>query len=612
MATPSRGAAASGRAGKGRAGSAKARRPARKARRTARAPRGAARKPTVRTVIADAGTVLAELGGQAAQNTLAATPLIGIRGRDVLGSAATLARQALKQPRRAAKEAVAFVGATRKIVAGTSEAAPDPKDRRFADPAWRENGLYRRWVQAHMALGDSLNRFVDGAGMDELNAARSKFVISLVQDAIAPSNFIVNPAALKKAVDTGGASLGRGLKNLVRDLRENGGLPSQVDRRPFELGKNLATTPGAVIFRTEVFELIQYQPATPRVRARPLLIVPPQINKFYVHDLSLDKSIVNMLLAGGIQPYIISWRNPTRELAHLGLEDYVEAIDKAVDVIREISRSDDINIWGACSGGITMSAFLATRPARDKRVNSATVAVCLLDIGATRGTTAGLFMTPETVGAAKLLSREQGVLEGAQMARMFAWMRPNDLIWNYWVNNYLLGNDPPAFDILYWNNDTTRLPARLHGDLLDLIETNPFVHPRSLKLGKTWVDMRKVDLDAYVIAGSTDHITPWTGCYGTARLYGPRTTFVLSNSGHIQALLNPPGNPKAFFVAGPAGAETPEAWVPTGVKHDGSWWPHWREWLQARSGDEVDAPTSLGSARHAPICAAPGEYVLEK
>jgi polyhydroxyalkanoate synthase len=197
------------------------------------------------------------------------------------------------------------------------------------------------------------------------------------------------------------------------------------------------------------------------------------------------------------------------------------------------------------------------------------------------------------------------------MASMFAWMRPNDLVWNYWVNNYLLGNDPPAFDILYWNNDTTRLPAQLHADLLDLIDSNPFVHPRRLKARGTPIDMKKVDVEAYVIAGSTDHITPWTGCYRTARLYGPRGTFVVSNSGHIQSLLNPPGNPKAFFVAGPPHAKSAEAWLPTGTRHEGSWWPHWRAWIKPRSAPLRKSPRALGSRKHPPLCDTPGEYVRE-
>jgi polyhydroxyalkanoate synthase len=233
-------------------------------------------------------------------------------------------------------------------------------------------------------------------------------------------------------------------------------------------------------------------------------------------------------------------------------------------------------------------------------------------MAATQDTGAGIFVTPASVVAAKQASQLTGVLEGQELARMFAWMRPNDLIWNYWVNNYLLGNAPPAFDILYWNNDTTRLPACLHADFLDLIGTNPFVNAGQLKICGKPLDMNRLNLDSYVVAGLTDHITPWQGCYGTAKLYGERSTFVLANSGHIQSLINPPGNPKAVFWTSPAQAATAEEWREHASKKSGSWWPHWLSWIQDRSGEKKLAPSSIGSAEIAPLTEAPGQYVMEK
>jgi polyhydroxyalkanoate synthase len=291
----------------------------------------------------------------------------------------------------------------------------------------------------------------------------------------------------------------------------------------------------------------------------------------------------------------------------------VTALDKAVDVMRDITGSPDVNIWGSCSGGITTSAFLAHLAARSEpKVHSATIAVCVLDMALAEDTTAGMFVTPESIVAAKRTSQLAGVIEGQELARMFAWMRPNDLIWNYWVNNYLMGNTPPAFDVLYWNNDTTRLPARLHADFLDLIAANPYVNPSRLSVCGTPLDMRKIDMDSYVVAGVTDHITPWQGCYNTARLYGERSTFVLANSGHIQSLLNPPGNPKAFFWSAAARERTPDTWLERAGKQDGSWWPHWLEWIKARSGEMKSAAIALGSEHYAPLVAAPGTYVMEK
>jgi len=260
-----------------------------------------------------------------------------------------------------------------------------------------------------------------------------------------------------------------------------------------------------------------------------------------------------------------------------------------------------------------MSAFLAYLAARNEaKVHSATLAVCLLDMGSAQDTTAGIFITPAAVVAAKQASQLAGVLEGQELARMFAWMRPNDLIWNYWVNNYLLGNAPPAFDILYWNNDTTRLPARLHADFLDLISANPFVNADQLEVCGKPLDMKQLNLDSYVIAGVTDHITPWQGCYNTAKLYGERSTFVLANSGHIQSLINPPGNSKAVFWTSPAHAATAEEWLEHARKEAGSWWPHWLSWIQNRSGDKQVAPNTLGGVEIPLLGEAPGQYVMEK
>lgn len=555
-----------------------------------------------------------ELPEQAAQHTVAANPLVGVRGADILASARALLGQMARNPGIAARHYLSFLGDLGRIVTGRSELAPATQDRRFADAAWKDSAAYRALAQSWLAWGRALNGFVDEAGLEKRDAERARFVVSLFVDAMAPTNSLGgNPGALKRLLDTGGASLARGLENFVGDLAANGGLPAQVDKRHFAVGRNLATTPGAVVYCSPVMELIQYRPAAGQVHARPLLIAPPQINKYYVFDLAPDKSIVQMALQGSLQVFAASWKNPAPADGHLGLDAYVEALEEAADAMRAITGAEDVNIWGACSGGITTSALLAHLAARGSRkVHSATVAVCVLDMQMVQDSTAGMFVTPESILAAKTASQLAGVVEGRELARMFAWMRPNDLVWNYWVNNYLLGNAPPAFDILYWNSDSTRLPARLHADFLDLIGANPFVRPGLLRVRGTPLDMRRVELDCYVIAGLTDHITPWQGCYGTARLYGERSTFVLSNSGHIQSLLNPPGNPKSFFWHGAAKAASADTWLETAVKQQGTWWPHWLEWVKSRSGELTDAPAALGGPAHPPLEAAPGRYVLEK
>jgi polyhydroxyalkanoate synthase len=551
---------------------------------------------------------------QAAQHTLTANPLVGVRGQDILASAGLLLGQMLRNPAVAGHQYVAFLHELGRIATGASELAPDAKDRRFADPAWKESVVYRSLAQGYLALGNALYRFLDEAKIDKRDAERARFVVSLVVDAMSPTNSLAgNPAALKKLLDTGGASLLHGLENFVSDVMRNGGLPAQVDTRSFAVGKNLAATLGSVVYRSPVMELIQYRPMGDEVHRRPLLIAPPQINKFYIFDLAPEKSIIQYCLKGNLQAFAVSWRNPTPAERDFGIDTYVGALEEAVDVMCDITGNQDVNIWGSCSGGITTSAFLAHLAARgETKVHSATVAVCLLDMAVTQNTTPGVFVTPESIAAAKSASQLAGVVEGQELARMFAWMRPNDLIWNYWVNNYLFGNAPPAFDVLYWNNDTTRLPARLHADFLDLIETNPYVNPGRLEVRGTPLDMRRVNLDSYVVAGLTDHITPWQGCYNTAKLYGGRSTFVLANGGHIQSLINPPGSPKACFWTGAANAAGAEAWLDQAPKHSGSWWPHWLDWIKARSGETAPAPTALGSERNPPLDAAPGRYVMER
>jgi polyhydroxyalkanoate synthase len=560
-----------------------------------------------------AGAFEPDIREQAAAHTLAANPLVGVRAEDILASAHVLVGEMVSNPTLVARQYMAWVAELGRIATGGSTLAPDPKDRRFADPAWRENAAYRTLAQSYFAWANALLHFVDEARIDTRTAERARFLVSLLVDALSPTNSLPgNPAALKKAVESGGTSLLHGLKNFIGDFIRNGGLPAQVDTRSFVVGRNIATTPGSVVLRTDAMELIQYRPVTEEVFERPLLIVPPQINKFYVFDLAPEKSVIRYCLEAGLQTFVISWKNPSAAEQGFGLDTYVAALERAVDAMREITGSNDVNIWGSCSGGITTSALVAHLAARhEPKVHSATVAVCLLDMAAAQNTTAGLFVTPESVAAAKHASQLAGVVEGRELARMFAWMRPNDLIWNYWVNNYLLGNAPPAFDVLYWNNDTTRLPAKLHADFLDLIETNPFVNAGQLVVRGTPLDMALMDLDSYVVAGLTDHITPWQGCYNTARLYGPRSTFVLANSGHIQSLINPPDNSKACFWSARVAAVEAQGWPQRADKHNGSWWPHWLDWIKPRSGELMSAPAQLGSKANPPLEAAPGRYVLE-
>ena len=549
---------------------------------------------------------------EASRNTLALNPLVGIRGQDLADSAGVLFKAIVNEPKVAAEQWFSFLGELGSIVAGKSERAPQAGDRRFSDAAWKESTLHGGMLKAYLAWGDAVSGFVDKTSLSDIDKARAHLVTEILIDAVAPTNaMLTNPAAMRNFVDTGGRSVWLGLKNYFDDLTKNGGMPSMVDQSAFKVGENLATTPGAVIHRNELLELIQYTPTTPKVWKRPLLITPPQINKYYALDLSPDKSMVRFLLESGIQVFCVSWRNPTAANREWGLDSYVAALDEAVDAAREVSGNDDISMMGSCSGGITSTAYFATLGGAAEKIRNMVLAVCLLDPNTADESAFGCLMTPETMRAAKETSRLRGLVDGHELARMFAWMRPNDLIWNYWVNNYLLGNQPPAFDILYWNADTTRLPARLHGDYLDLYFTNPFVNAEKLALNGKSVDMSKVNADCYVVAGVTDHITPWKGVHKTAQIMGEHTTFVLSNSGHLQSLINPPTNPKASFMIGSVNPAGPDAFLAASEKRKGSWWLDWRDWLHARSGEEVDAPKSLGSQRYPALAPAPGTYVFD-
>ena len=332
---------------------------------------------------------------------------------------------------------------------------------------------------------------------------------------------------------------------MAHDVRHNGGMPATVDTRPFTVGGNIAATPGQVVHRSEVFELIQYTPAGKKTFKRPLVAIPPQINKFYISDIAPGRSLIEHMVGAGIPYYAVSWRNPTAAQRDWNLDTYVAACKEAIEVACEISGSADANVVGMCAGAITMACLLGHLAATGEAlVNSATFLVAGLDTA--QESQIGMLASKPAVEAARVHSQRAGYLDGDDLAKVFAWLRPNDLVWNYWVNNYLLGQNPPAFDILYWNADTTRLPAGLHSDFLDLATSNGLAEGTLTVLG-TPVDLGRVELDAYVVAGSTDHIVPWQAAYQTTQLLGGESEFVLSSSGHIQAIVNPPGNPKASY-----------------------------------------------------------------
>ncbi len=526
---------------------------------------------------------------------------------------ARLATRLATRPQRPLRRAAGFAAELARIAVGRSSVEPGAKDQRFRDPAWTQNPLYHRLVQAYLAAGQAAEHVVCDADLDWRSEQRLAFVVQNIVDALAPSNLPVNPAAVKAAFDTGGANFVRGTRNLLGDLRRPPYIPKMVDTTPFQVGRNLAVTPGAVVVRTPLFELVQYRPRTQQVHATPLVLVPPMINKFYIADLAPGRSMVEHFLDSGQPVFAMSWRNPREEHGDWGLDDYAGAVIEALDAARAIADSERAHVLALCAGGITASCALAHLAARGElhdTVASLTLGVTVLD--QERAGTAGAFVDRQVARMAIAQSQRVGYLDGRALAGVFAWLRPNDLVWNYWVNNYLLGKQPPAFDVLFWNNDVTRLPARLHRDFLVMALENSLTVPGQTRVLGTPVDLSKVDVDMYVVAGIADHITPWHNCYRSTRLFGTRPRFVLSTSGHIAALVNPPTNPKAKFRTGEEMPEDPQQWLAAASVHPGSWWPDWTSWVGARSGGERPAPDELGDATHRPLGAAPGSYVCEQ
>jgi polyhydroxyalkanoate synthase subunit PhaC len=497
------------------------------------------------------------------------------------------------------------------IAAGTSAVRPAAGDPRFRDPAWTQHPYYRRLGQAYTASCDFADQAADALARTGRAGPTARFLLTIAESAAAPTNTLLgNPAAIKRAYETGGLSVLRGLKNMAGDVRHNGGMPSIVDGSAYQVGRDFAVTPGAVVDRDPVGEVIQYAPSTEQVQARPVLIIPPPIGRYYFLDLRPGRSMVEYAVGRGLQTFMLSWRNPTRDQADWTLDTYAGRVLSAIEAVREVTGAPDIDVIGFCAGGILTTLALNHLAALGEQpVHSVSYAVTLLDWG--QEVPIKAFSASRLLALARWNSARQGVISARDMGGAFTWMRPDDLVWKAWVNNYLMGDKPPAFDVLAWNADGTNLPAALHAQFLDIFEHNPLATPGTLTCLGTPVDLSTITLPAYVTGGVTDHLTPWTSCYRTTQLLGGPSTFVLSNAGHIQSLVNPPGNPKAVFYTGAEPGPDPQAWLEAADKHTGTWWTHWADWIIAQSAGTNAAPDQLGSAGHPVLEAAPGSYVRD-
>jgi len=484
-------------------------------------------------------------------------------------------------------------------------------DQRFADVTWQDNPFFRLYGQSYRLFEEWTGRMADAADGSWDRQARTRYLANITTAMLSPTNFFwTNPAALKRAFETGGLSVLRGGRNMLRDLAR-GGMPQMVNRKPFPVGEKLACTPGAVVYRDEIFELLQYTPATPAVRTRPLLMVPPELNRYYVLDLAPRRSLVEYLVANGIQTFMIVWRNPRPELGHgrWGVDDYLAAQAQAAEVVKKITGSDTINWLGLCAGGITTALMLGYLAATgDASAGSATFIVTMLTNRCPN--IIGMMDTQQSRAILRRAADAGQVIPGRSVRTSFAWLRPNDLVFNYMVSGWLLGQDAPSFDVLAWNDDATGVSARFALESTELL-VDVMARQEPVTVLGTPVDLAKVDCDSFHIAGYTDHITPWRAAYTSTQVLGGEKELTVVKSGHIQSFVNPAGKSRYDYWEGPPTSGDPDQWLAGATEHHGSWWPQWLEWLTARSGPERAPSSTLGNEKYPLLGPAPGTYVHE-
>ena len=499
--------------------------------------------------------------------------------------------------------------------AGGSLVEPEPGDRRFAAAEWRDNPYYAYVKQSYLLASRFLSDLAESAELDAKSKDRLRFAVKQWSDAMCPANFAAtNPAVLKQALDSSGESITRGIANLIADTHR--GRISQTDESAFEVGGNLALTPGDVVYENELMQLIQYRAATPLVGARPFVMVPPCINKFYILDLRPDNSFVRYAVEQGHTVFMVSWRNVGPAQGHYDWDDYVESILKAFEVSREITQCDRVNALGFCVGGTLLGAALAVLAAKgDDLVESVTYFATMLDFSAPGQI--GVFIDEKGIAAREAAIGKGGILPGAELASTFNMLRANDLIWNYVVNNYLMGGAPAAFDLLYWNADSTNLPGPMYCSYVrNTYLDNKLCVPGALQNCGVSVDLGKVDRPAFIVATREDHIVPWRAAYRSVQLLGGDKRFVLGASGHIAGIINPASGGKRSYWISENFSQDPDTWLAQAKEERGSWWPLWSQWIEqfkgGKSGKTREAPAQTGSAKYPAIEPAPGRYVKQK
>jgi polyhydroxyalkanoate synthase len=536
--------------------------------------------------------------------------------RALVAAAAALAKHPVGTAAANARMALGLAAALRAAAGRTigrdmaGPVSPAKGDKRFMDQAYNANPLFFLLQQQYLLTEKLVTELLDAAGLDSRRDVKARFAAKFILDAMSPTNTLPgNPAALRQAFDTGGKSLVRGARNMLGDIRHNSGWPSQVDDTGFEVGVNLAATPGQVVYRSELIELIQYEPQGKQVHTVPLLFCPPWINKYYVMDLAPDKSLIEWAVQHGHTCFAISYRNPDASMRDLGFEDYLKQgpLD-AVRVVREITGASQVNTVSVCLGGTLTAIGLAHNAAiGDDSIKSATFLNTHTDF--TTPGMLGVFTDEATIAGLEKKMAKRGFLDSDQMAHTFDAMRANDLVFAYVVNNWLLGKSPPAFDLLVWNKDSTRMPAKMHSQYLRACYLNNEFARGEFEVEGEKVDPGKVAVDTYVLSAVDDHIVPWVSGYQTSQLLGGRNRFVLSTSGHIAGIVNPPSPKAKHWVNEDSLPADPQEWKAGAQLRNSTWWEDWATWMADQGGPMTAAPRKLGSKQHPPLEPAPGSYV---
>jgi len=542
---------------------------------------------------------------------MAAASAFGVDARSIIDTWGTILSEASAQPRAVMEAGGHLLSQMAQIMLGGSDLTPDPKDKRFADTAWAENPIFRRLGQSYLAWTRSLDDWLERSGLEGIERERARFVLDAAKDVTAPvNNLLGNPEALRQAVETRGSSVFNGVKNFFDDLRHNHGYPAAADRHAYVVGEDVAASEGAVVHRTELFELIQYQPKTSKVSPIPLLYVFSQVNRFYLGDLTPDRSLFQRLLEAGIPVFAVSWKNPTEAERDWNLDTYADGVIEAIRVIRQLTRRDKVHLMGLCAGGLVSAAAAGVLAARDNDwIDTLSLFVNVLDFRPD-DSDFGLFVSERSVDAQKAMVRSRGVFGERNVFEMFALLRIEENIMSFFRSNYLMGESPIKHPLLFWSIDYTRVPAEMQCDFLDLSQYNQIAKKEKRILGKR-IDLSKIKYPVYLMAGSTDHITPWKACYRSSQLFGGDVTFVLTNQNHTQTISGRLDNRHLRYWIPKELPVDPEAALQTADEHAGSWTFHWIDWLNGRYEEPVAAPKKLGSKKHPVIQPAPGLYVLE-